>query len=317
MLLSDLEDSKSEDARELLRGTIVQYLQLAAVEVGGSLMTSLTEVDQGVSSAGQALCDLDQLQEFLEILAKLETEVFNRERKAIGFRVSFDSMRAMAEAIKIPADAEKKMMKEFQTDEEKVDTALLLLDNIQRAKALCRDKNMKIFCRIKLVEGKIYQELLDKEVKARNCYKEVLDIALSQGYTREKSYQEAQARYQDLRRKEDQKVEKEEDDERKSRDQFMEELVPELKMLDGAANQSFQEFIEFLFKTFPPKHKENAKKPEVKDPNNSGEKKRAYYILCSNYHPDKVDASKFGMKYKVLCGEITKRINQKYGAMKG
>ena len=143
--------------------------------------------------------------------------------------------------------------------------------------------------------------------------KEVLDIALSQGYTREKSYQEAQARYKDLRRKEDQKVEEEEEEERKSRDQFMKELLPELKMLDSAAGQSFQEMIEFLFKNFPPKHREKAKKPEVKDPNNAGEKRRAYFILCTNYHPDKVDASKYGMKWKVLCDEITKRINQVYG----
>ena len=147
--------------------------------------------------------------------------------------------------------------------------------------------------------------------------KEVLDIALSQGYTREKSYQEAEARYKDLRNKEYQKMEKEEEDERKSKDQFLKELVLELKMLDSVAEMSFQELIEFLFENFPPNHKENAKKPEVKDPNNPGEKRRAYFILSSHYHPDKVDANKFGMKYKVLCEEISKRINQKYGAMKG
>ena len=175
---------------------------------------------------------------------------------------------------------------------------MILLDNIRRSKALSKDKDMKIFCRNKLVEGKIYQELLDKEVKARNCYKEVIDIALSQGYTREKSYLEAQSLYQDLRRKEDRKVKEEEEEGRKTRDQFMEELVPELKMLDSASGLSFQELIEFLFNNFPPKHKENVKKPKV---NNAGEKRKAYYTLCTYYHPDKVDATKYGMKYKVLC----------------
>ena len=89
--------------------------------------------------------------------------------------------------------------------------------------------------------------------------KEVLDIALSQGYTREKSYQEAEARYKDLRNKEYQKMEKEEEDERKSKDQFLKELVLELKMLDSVAEMSFQELIEFLFENFPPK--ENAASP--------------------------------------------------------
>ena len=88
-------------------------------------------------------------------------------------------------------------------------------------------------------------------------------------------------------------------------------------MLDRTADMSFQELIDFLFKTFPPKHRDNAKKPEVKDLNNAGQKKRAYYLLSSYYHPDKVDANKYGMKYKILCEEISKRINAKYGAMNG
>ena len=116
-------------------------------------------------------------------------------------------------------------------------------------------------------------------------------------------------------RKEDKR--KMEEEGKMSKDQLMEELVPELRMLDSTVGQSFRELIEFLFKTFPPKHRENAKKPEVKDPTNAGEKKRAYYILCTYYHPDKVDASKYGRKYKVLCEEISKRINEKFGAMKG
>ena len=209
------------------------------------------------------------------------------------------------------------MMKDLKPNVEKVDTALLLLDNIKRAKALCRDKDMRIFCRNKLVEGKIYQELLDNEEKARNCFKEVIDIALSQGYTREKSYLEAQTRYQELRRKEDQMAEEEEGEGRKSRDQYMEELVPELNMLDSVVGQTFQETTEFLFKNFPPKHQENAKKPEIKDPNNSGERRRAFFKLCLCYHPDKVNVLEHGMKYKILCEEIMKRINEKFGAMKG
>ena len=280
-----------------------------------NLKASLAEQDQGVGSARQGLSDLDQLQEFLERLAKLENESYSRELKAKEIRATFDSIRATAEAIKIPAHAEK-MMEGLKPDVEKVDTALLLLDNIQRAKALIMDKNIKIVCRNKLVEGKIYQELLDNEVKAKKCYKEVLDLALLYEYTKEKSYKEAETRYKDIKRKEDQKK-KEDEEGKKSRDEIVVDLGPELKKLDSAAGQSFQEFIEFLFKTFPPKHRENAKKPEIKDANNSGQKKRAFYILCSYYHPDKVNASLYGKKYKILCEEISKRINEKCGAMKG
>merc|ERR1711936_78627 len=167
------------------------------------------------------------------------------------------------------------MMKGLKPDVEKVDTALLLLDNIQRTKALMKDKNIKIFCRNKLVEGKIYQELLENEVKAKDCFKEVLDLALLYDYTKEKSYKEAETRCQDIQKKEDQKR-KEEEEGKKSRDEIIVDLEPELKKLDNAADddQSFQEFIEFLFKTFPPKHRENAKKPVIKNAENSGEKRR-------------------------------------------
>ena len=59
----------------------------------------------------------------------------------------------------------------------------------------------------------------------------------------------------------------------------MNELVLELTMLDSVEDLSFQEMSDFLFKTFPPKHRENTEKPEVKDQTNVDEKRRAYFDL--------------------------------------
>ena len=99
----------------------------------------------------------------------------------------------------------------------------------------------------------------------------------------------------------------------KSKDEIRKVLSHELNLLDKMEKLSLPEFIEFLFKNFPPNHKQNAKKPEMKDPSNATQKKRAYYVLCSYYHPDKVDSSEHGLKYKVLCEEISKRVNQWFG----
>ena len=300
-LLSDLEDSQSTEARELLRGTIVQYLKLAAEKVESAVLSGQAE------DARHALTDLDRLQEFVERLAKLEIEVYSEELKAKQFRAAFDSIRALAEAIKIPADVEE-VMKDINFDldiTEKVDQALILLDNIKRARKLSGNRT-KILCRNVLIEGKIYQNLLENNFKARECYKEV--IALGQTFTTEKWYQEAQSCYQVL-------IEKLDKSEEDNKDEIREELAGQIKLLDRSAKMSFSELINFLFEKFPPKHKPNAERPKMKDVNNPGQKKRAYYILCSFYHPDKIDANKHGMIYKVLCEEISKRINERSGNM--
>ena len=102
-------------------------------------------------------------------------------------------------------------------------------------------------------------------------------------------------------------------DDKRSKAEIVELLSNEIKLLEDSADLSLGELIEFLFQNFPPKHKQNPKKPKMRDSRNHGERKRAYYILCSLYHPDKVDASHHGQKYKVLCEEISKRINQRFG----
>ena len=76
---------------------------------------------------------------------------------------------------------------------------------------------------------------------------------------------------------------------------------------------SFSELIEFLYNNFPVKHKKNCKRPELKDPSNRVEKRRVCFILASLYHPDKIQVNEHGLKYKVLCEEITKVINGRLG----
>ena len=73
------------------------------------------------------------------------------------------------------------------------------MDNNMREAKKNAKNNMKLFCKCKLMEGKIYQTLLFNENKARNCYREVMDIALAQGYVLEKWFLEAQNLYHQLR----------------------------------------------------------------------------------------------------------------------
>ena len=45
--------------------------------------------------------------------------------------------------------------------------------------------------------------------------------------------------------------------------------------------------------------------------------KRAFAKLLGYYHPDKVDTSIHGEKYRVLCEEIAKRVSARYAELKG
>ena len=169
-------------------------------------------------------------------MAAIETERLHRgfvELRGKEFRRFVDTNRALTETIKILVDSEelmsdfeiRKLMRDEIDVDEKIDTAFHLIDNIKQAKKNAKN-NMKLFCKCKLMEGKVYQNLLFSDNKARNCYREVMDIALAQGYVLERWFTEAQDLYQQLRIKLDQ-----EDDEkvRSSRSQVMEELQPELK----------------------------------------------------------------------------------------
>ena len=100
------------------------------------------------------------------------------------------------------------------------------------------------------------------------------------------------------------------------KDDCMKELESELKVLDSAERLNDEDFINFLFSKFPPKHHSNPKKPEVQS-QNFATLKRGYAKLSGYYHPDKVDTSVHGEKHKVICEEIAKRVNSRYAQLKG
>ena len=57
-----------------------------------------------------------------------------------------------------------------RSDEETNNRVFDTLDKLNELKRYTTD-SLKIFCRIKLLEGKIYQEILDMEDSARRCFK--------------------------------------------------------------------------------------------------------------------------------------------------
>merc|ERR1712076_345492 len=123
-------------------------------------------------------------------------------------------------------------------------------------------------------------------------------------------YKEANALYKEIKENEP-----EADKPSKDREAIIKELEKEMKQLEGAANLSHTEFLNYVFEEFPPLHKENRKKPQTNGSSREPMQK-AFVKLSWYYHPDSVDESIHGEKYKVLCGEITKVINSRICDMK-
>ena len=98
-------------------------------------------------------------------------------------------------------------------------------------------------------------------------------------------------------------------------------LKPELDKLYDAKNkhtgQEGGKFLLFVYKEFPPKI--SCKIPDHDDVIGESMKKlkKLFQRAVINYHPDKQDEEKFGIKWKILCEEITKYLSAYYESTKG
>lgn len=263
----------------------------------------------------EALDHLHGLFEPIERLAALELikiESTTTDITANEFKNFVENSIGVAEAkicYKSSSVEFDKLKLNIQLDiDEKIDQALLLVDNLNSAMK-STSSCLRVYCKIKLLKGKIFKILLMNDDIARNCCRELIDIGLVQGFDKEAWFSDALAMYKDLRVKKDQHDESEE---KKGRAPILEELKDELKKLEDASSLDLKQFIGFLFDNFPVKHKKVVQRPDVE----RGMKK-ACILLSALYHPDKVKVDEHGEKYKVLCEEISKKINSRLGSLKG
>jgi len=201
----------------------------------------------------------------------------------------------------------EEVLKESDALEDSIDRTLVALDFLREASTISKSQNVKLFCKAKVYEGKLFMEKLLNKNKAKSCFKEVIDISISQQCTNTVWYREASILFKELK---DNEVEV--DEPNLETENIMKELEKELDQLQSASKLSFGAFVDFLFNKFPPVHKENCKKPDTCE----GNPMKTCLRLSSYYHPDKVNVSIHGEKYKVLCAEIAKNLSNRYAQMK-
>ena len=98
-----------------------------------------------------------------------------------------------------------------------------------------------------------------------------------------------------------------------SNDDDEEQLEEKLKQIENIAKKDNGNFVEVLFKTYPPIHQ-----PVGKQVNLHSKIKRKILLrkLTPLYHPDKIDRAKHGEKYFSLCEKITAKLNVMYSNYK-
>ena len=92
------------------------------------------------------------------------------------------------------------------------------------------------------------------------------------------------------------------------------QLEEKLKQIENIAKKESGNFVEVLFKTFPPIHQHVGKRMNLLHLKTT--KKIQLRKLISLYHPDKIDKAKHGDKYYNSCEKITAKLNVMYSNYK-
>ena len=194
----------------------------------------------------------------------------------------------------------------LEADHDDVDRALFALDHLSEVKRQTREGDFKTFAEGMLLEGQIYLSYVKNDNKAKGCFETIVKDPRAKEQA--DVYTEAKFHLEKLEAEEEQSKKQD-----PSKESLKEALKAELDKLDQAdMSKTNEAFISFLFSTFPPKHKQGAKKPEV---NAKSPLKKAYFRLSAFYHPDKVDTDIHGKEHQVLCEEISKRVNARFSKM--
>ena len=164
----------------------------------------------------------------------------------------------------------------------------------------------------------VYHNILLLKPRAKVIVTQVMQMAKSmqpRNFDKEKWFTDASAifsQYQSEQRREEEK-EKE-----KFNIQYLKNLKPRLDELKKNSTNSTQKFLSWLYTMNPPKHHLNFSVDIENIKNAPGEKtKKLLSQAIIYYHPDKIDASKYGMEYKLFSEEIVKRLTAKYEMTKG
>ncbi|XP_050406722.1 uncharacterized protein LOC126822039 [Patella vulgata] len=191
-----------------------------------------------------------------------------------------------------------------------------IIDKYRRVIILTREKEIELEAIASSRIGKIYHKVLKLENKAKSYFTRTLELAttlIPRTMFNEEWYRVAA---EGLKGFQDEERMREDEENRLAREEIMNELKDELFDLKKKFEEGKVDFLKFLYKTHPPKNDKHVL-GELPDQPEPAQLKKLYQKAVVHFHPDKIDISVHGKKWKVLSEEICKILTSQYESYKG
>ena len=267
---------------------------------------------------------LEEVRQFgVEEVKALMVREDKKENKALFKDLSLleaDSRlnRQLAEALQLVTNGDAELAVALANHENlQLDLVFGVEDKYKYALVLARGEDVEIVCLTYTKLARLYLKVYTDGIhrtKARETLNDVMNYSkvIGRNLYQTDWYREAASMLKEVQEAEQAKEDNEWQNRRKV---ALAKLSKELKVLAEFSKKSERGLVEALFATFPPKHRadEGWKKLLPEDLGDDAiEWKTVFRKMVIIYHPDRVDKTKLGEKYHVLCEEITSELNRRY-----
>uniref|UniRef100_A0A7M5XJG0 Uncharacterized protein n=2 Tax=Clytia hemisphaerica TaxID=252671 RepID=A0A7M5XJG0_9CNID len=283
------------------------------VEIANLLLSQAINSLQLKNFKESKIC-LQRMSRPIEELKRSKTPEFTEQAETLKLDLKYNL--AFTESLQTIRIGDELLESHLKDQEDlSMDMVYTVIDRYHEAMVLARDIEVEVEAIALSRLGSVYAKVLKRKDRATECFKNSIELAMSltpRVMNDTPWYKEAN----DTLLKYQQKSILAQDAKREAeRQKHLTELSEELSDLSTAAeNQKTKGLVLHIFDKYPPKSMSaRLKIPSKEDLDGLEEPNLRKFIqkMLLYYHPDKVDESEHGSKWKVLCNEITKILTSK------
>nr|KAG5691789.1 hypothetical protein BaRGS_003185 [Batillaria attramentaria] len=224
----------------------------------------------------------------------------------------------VAESIKAREKGEE-LLAHVLLDEEdlNIDAVWTVVDAFKESAMLTREHDIELEAMAYSALGRVYHKVLKLKDYAKRYLTRALQLASSMMPRNFSGVEWFEFAQETVKSYQLENVREEEAERHRQRETVMGEIKEDLDKLSKKYHESGRmEFLEYVYKNYPPKNKLH-KLGEVPSAPDMNQVKKLYQKAVTHYHPDKVTEEEHGKQWKVLTEEITKFLTRTYESFKG
>ncbi|KAK7476449.1 hypothetical protein BaRGS_00032284 [Batillaria attramentaria] len=248
-------------------------------------------------------------------LGKLEDAII---AEALLLEQDISIQTCVAESIKARERGEE-LLGHVLLDEEdlNIDAVWTVVDAFKESAMLTREHDIELEAMAYSALGRVYHKVLKLKYYAKRYLTRALQLASSMMPRNFSGVEWFEFAQETVKSYQLENVREEEAERHRQRETVMGEIKEDLDKLSKKYHESGRmEFLEYVYKNYPPKNKLH-KLGEVPSAPDMNQVKKLYQKAVTHYHPDKVTEEEHGKQWKVLTEEITKFLTRTYESFKG